>query len=274
MFPMSLEFAKTTPQSRVGQVLQSTLLESPSDDAVKDWRLETGQCHVWSASLTADAAEFRRMLNTLSPREHQRAEGFHFEKDRNAYIQCRGILRRLLARYLQVGPDELCFSTSGHGKPYLTGPSNHFDLRFNLSHSNGRALFAFTRSHEVGVDIEYLQRLIDWKPVAELMFSPRENAELAALSPENRLPGFFHGWTRKEAVLKATGEGIALGMNQIEVSLTPTMPCRLLVFRGEAARCSEWSLRHLDPAPDFVGAVAVERPNMEFRRGTWRPDTY
>jgi 4'-phosphopantetheinyl transferase len=237
---------------------------------VKDWRLETGQCHVWVASLTADATEFCRLLKILSPPEHQRAERFRFEKDRNAYIQCHGILRRLLGRYLEVRPDELCFSTSDQGKPYLTGPPNHLALRFNLSHSNGMALFAFARSLEVGVDIEYLQRLTDWSSVAEMTFSPREKAELAALSPENRLLGFFNGWTRKEAVLKATGEGIPSGMKQIEVSLTPGMPCRVLGFGDEAARCPEWSLCHLDPAPDFVGAVAVQRPNMQFRLGTWQ----
>ncbi len=256
---MNLEFAGTMPQS---------------DDAVQGWRLEACQCHVWAASLRADATELRRLWNTLSPLELQRANQFRFEKDRAAYIQCRGILRALLARYLDARPDELAFSAGARGKPCLTGPPDHLDLRFNLSHSNGMALFAFARSREVGVDIEFLQRLIDWKAVAEQMFSSRENAELAALAPEDKLPGFFRGWTRKEAVLKATGEGIASGTNQIEVSLTPATPCRLLGFKGDAARCSQWSLLHLDPAPDFVGAVAVEWPNMQFRRGIWRAGIY
>ena len=271
---MSLEFAATAPQrhavGRFEEMLRSTLWGAPSDNSMKDWRLEIGQCHVWVASLTADATELRRLLKTLSPPEHERGERFRFEKDRKAFIQCHGILRSLIGRYLEAKPDELCFSTCGHGKPCLTGPPNQLDLRFNLSHSNGMALYAFTRSHEVGVDVEYLRRLTDWRPVVEMTFSTREKAELAALSPEDRLLGFFNGWTRKEAVLKATGEGIASGMKQIEVSSTPGMSCRVLALRGEAARCSEWSLRHLDPAPDFVGAVAVKRPNMQFRLETWQ----
>jgi 4'-phosphopantetheinyl transferase len=224
-----------------------------------------GQCHVWIASLSSDPGVRSRLSNLLSPPELHRAQRFCFEKDRIAFIQFRGILRSLLAFYLDAPPAALEFSTSSHGKPSLTGPQNPPDLRFNLSHSNPFALYAFARSHEVGVDIECLRPLADWAPVAELVFTQREKAELAALPPEKKLPGFFNGWTRKEALLKATGMGFACEPKQIEVSLAPGTPCRLVAFRGATVPCSEWSLSHLDPAPNFVGALAVQQPNVQVR---------
>ena len=255
---------------RVGEASGLTYWAAPPDGIVTDRRLEAGLCHVWVASLTADAAELGRLSRTLSETEHQRAGQFRFEKDRNAYVQCRGMLRNLLGSYLELSPETLCFSANGRGKPYLSEASNPLDVRFNLSHSDGMALFALTRSSEVGVDIERLQRFSDWTSVSEMAFSPREKAELTALSRENRVVGFFNGWTRKEAVAKATGEGLSLGLKHIEVSLTPGAPCRILGLRGVTGGISDWSLRHLDPAPDFVGAVAIERPNAQFRFGTWR----
>lgn len=240
-------------------------------DIVTNWQLESSQCHVWAASLTADAGEFRELSKMLSSEERQRAERFAFDKDRNAFIQWHGILRTLLGRYLDVRPEEISFSTGPHGKPFLAGTPNQLDLRFNISHSSGKALFAFTRGHEVGVDIECLGRMADWEPVAELMFSACELAELAALVAEDKLSGFFNAWTRKEAVLKATGAGITSGTKHLDVSLTPSMPFRLLGFRGESAPCGEWSLEHLEPAPGFVGAVAVPWPHIQFKRGIWKP---
>jgi 4'-phosphopantetheinyl transferase len=271
---MNLEVVEIAPQGlavrQIEEPPRSTLWKAASCHTMKDWRLETSQCHVWVAPLTAGAAEFSRLFNTLSPSERERAGRFHFEKDRNTYVQSHGILRSLLGFYLETKPEMLSFSASIFGKPYLSRPFDHLDLRFNLSHSNGMALFAFTRSHDVGVDIEHLHRLSDWEPVAEMMFSPCERAELAALSPEHRLIAFFNGWTRKEAVLKATGEGIASGMKQIQVSLTPALPCRLVGCQGGALHGTEWSLRHLDPAPDFVGAVAVAQPDIHFKLETWQ----
>jgi 4'-phosphopantetheinyl transferase len=243
-------------------------------DPVDDWQMETCQCHVWGTSLRAETADFRRLYKTLSTEERRRAERFYFEKDRNHFIQCRSILRILLGRYLAVGPGEICLSASGRGKLYLTHPSNRLDLRFNLSHSNGMALFGFTRSHEVGVDIEYIQQLTDLSGIAANTLSAGEIAELSALTPEDQLIGFFNGWTRKEAILKATGEGIASGMNQIEVSLAPTTPCRIVSFQGKTVDCSKWSLYHLDSVPGFVGAVAVERPNMQFTYRTWQSNPH
>jgi 4'-phosphopantetheinyl transferase len=257
-------------------MMHDSLRESTASRAAKGpdgppeaWSLAVGECHVWCARLDADAEELTRLQGSLSRSERERAGCFRFENDRRAYILSHGILRSLLGCYLGTPPDQLHFSSKAWGKPYLARPSNPFDLRFNLSHSNRLALYAFTRCHEIGVDIECLRGLPDWTSIADRIFSPREWAELVMVRPEARLSAFFSGWTRKEAVLKTMGEGIAAGMRHIEVSLTPGLPPHVLAIRGQTDACSQWTLHHLVPAPDFVAAIAVQRPNVRFSYKSW-----
>lgn len=233
------------------------------------WSLEADECHVWRATLAADAKELGRLQELLGQSERQRAGQFRFEKDRRAYILCHGILRSLLGRYLEVEPNKLSFSSNARGKPHLSQPLDNLHLRYNLSRSNGVALFAFARYREVGVDIELLRSIPDWESIAQQMLTPQERAALYLLPAEDRLAGFFNSWTRKEAILKATGEGIVGGMERVEVTLTPGEPARLLHIDGQASVGCQWTLHHLDPAPNFVAAVAVKGPSVRFVCRSW-----
>ena len=209
--------------------------------------------HVWTADLdeVADPA-FAALAAVLDPDEAARAGRFHFERDRRHFTAARGWLRRLLGLYLDVPPGSTRFGYGPRGKPFLTAPET--SLRFNLSHSHGRAMFAFARNREIGIDLEAGARLgDDWPGLARRVFSERERAELAALPDETRRDGFLNGWTRKEAYLKATGLGIVDGLQSIEVTLGPHQPAALLAAPAGLA----WTLHDLRTEPVFAAALVV-----------------
>ena len=211
--------------------------------------LEPGAVHIWTASLDENAP----LSGVLDPEEAARAQRFHFEHDQRHFVAARGILRVLLARYLAAPPAGICFGYGPRGKPFIVSPATA--VRFNLSHSHGRAMFVFAHDREVGVDLEAGARLKDdWPGIARRVFSAREQAELAALPVEHRRRAFLNGWTRKEAYLKATGLGIVDGLQTIEVTLGHARPCALLAGPAGVG----WSLHDLRTNESFAAALVVE----------------
>ncbi len=190
----------------------------------------------------------------LSTDERQRAERFHFERDRRRFVVGRGLLRTVLGRYLQVSPDCLQFRYGPQGKPALAGGNG---LHFNVSHSGELALYAVALEREVGVDIERIASLKEVDDLAERCFSERENIVLRSLPAERRQQAFYTCWTRKEAYLKATGKGLSLPLDQFDVSVLPEEPAALLNTRPVAEEAARWSLASLEPHPDYMAALAV-----------------
>ena len=211
--------------------------------------LEPGTVHVWTADLDRSVAT----KGMLDAEELARAQRFHFEHDRRHFAAARAIVRILLGRYLGVEGSEICLGFGTRGKPFVVSPETA--VRFNLSHSHGRAMFAFAWDRDVGIDLEAGARLKDdWPGLARRVFSTREQAELAALPVDARRGAFLNGWTRKEAYLKATGLGIADGLQTIEVTLGPARPCALLAAPAGLG----WSLHDLRSDEIYAAALAVE----------------
>lgn len=213
--------------------------------------------HVWRADLNIPAWRLNLLAQTLSSDEQQRAERFYFEQDRMHYIAGRGLLRTILGRYLDLEPSKLEFCYSSRGKPALVNTNSGETLYFNLSHSNGLALYAVTRSRSIGIDLEHVRPMPDAEKLAQRFFSPQEYAVISTLLPEQKQEAFFNAWTRKEAYLKATGDGLA-GLEQVEVSVTPGEPPELLSIQGDRQIASQWSVYQLTPAPGYIAALAVE----------------
>jgi 4'-phosphopantetheinyl transferase len=214
--------------------------------------------HVWHARLDQIADQSSRIRHLLSADERDRAERFHFAQDRERFIAARALLRILLSRYLDSPPHHLSFSYSPYGKPALVGESGRDALRFNVSHSQGIALYAVTRGREVGVDVECVRRDVVGESIAEHFFSAREVASLRALPAEAQPQAFFNCWTRKEAFIKAIGEGLSFPLDQFDVSLVPQEPAALLSIRNDPLEASRWSLQALPVGESHVAALAVE----------------
>lgn len=219
--------------------------------------LLSGEVHVWRMPLEQPARYVHQLLQFLSADEQTRAAKFHFERDRRRFIVARGALRIILGSYLGIDPRHLRFGYGSHGKPYLLDPCC-CAIRFNLAHSYELALYAFTREREVGVDIEYIHPMPDIEQIAESFFSVSENAALHKLPVNQRLEAFFNCWTRKEAYIKAIGDGLTQPLDQFQVSLAPGEPPQLLRVEKDSNEVSRWRIEALDPAPRYVAALAVE----------------
>lgn len=224
--------------------------------------------HVWRASLGFETVQLETFSQTLSDDERSRAQRFHFERDRNSFTAARGILRDVLARYSGGTPRAIKFVYGAHGKPALSD-RNASNLRFNLSHSHGLAVIALTREREIGVDVEKIQPERTGDEIANRYFSAEEVAELRALPTDQQAEGFFLCWTRKEAYVKALGEGLRFPLDRIQVSLSPGKPARLYGASG-----SRWSVESFDPSfnsePRYTGAVVTEGKDSIAEYFAWK----
>jgi len=196
------------------------------------------EVRVWCASLDECRAELPRLRATLSPDERARAARFRLSRDRDDFVVCRGILRELLGGYVHRDPSAIEFSYGRHGKPAVAAPRLDGPLHFNVSHSGALALYAVTAACPVGVDVERVRTVPDFERLASQFLAPAEAGGVMALPPEKGLEGFFTCWTRKEAFLKATGEGIGR-------RLGADLPI-------------DWQIHRLGPAPGYVAAVAYK----------------
>jgi 4'-phosphopantetheinyl transferase len=221
--------------------------------------LTSGDVHVWTARLDVPPPEVEESWRTLSDDEQSRARRFVFEHGRRRFIVGRGLLRRLLGHYAGVAPEWLEFSYGRYGKPAVAGPSSARPLRFNLSHCEDLALYAVTRGREVGVDVERIRPEFATLDIAERFFSSGEVAVLRAVAdPGARARAFFACWTRKEAYIKARGEGLSFPLHRFRVSLEAGAPAALLDVSDDPGEVSRWCLESLDPGGAFVGALVVE----------------
>ncbi|HET9982527.1 MAG TPA: 4'-phosphopantetheinyl transferase superfamily protein [Longimicrobiales bacterium] len=227
--------------------------------------LPDDEVHVWKASVAALAPGEVRLRALLDAAELARAERYRFARDRTQYVVAHGLVRLLLARYLGAEPAALKFAAGPFGKPSLCEPAGG-GLEFNLSHSADLVLLAVTRHRAVGVDVECWDRDIEAELLARQFFSPAERAQLAALPPDARVPGFFACWSRKEAYIKATGLGVSQGLDYFDVSLAPGEPARLLADRHATGRAAAWTLHDLAPAPGYSGAVIADGAPWRLRR--------
>ncbi|MCC6862392.1 MAG: 4'-phosphopantetheinyl transferase superfamily protein [Bryobacterales bacterium] len=201
----------------------------------------------------------------LSEQERERAARFRFERHRRRFTAAHTALRSILARATGELPGSLRFAFGPYGKPALESGR----VRFNLSHSSEVALVALAVDREVGVDVERMRPEITAERIAERFFSPHEVEALRALPEERRFEAFFHCWTRKEAFIKARGEGFSHPLDSFDVSLVPGEPARLLATRPDAAEASRWSLAELPVPSGYTAALAVEGTSFQLAIYDW-----
>jgi 4'-phosphopantetheinyl transferase len=233
--------------------------------------LHDEEVHVWVASLERPAASLAVWRELLAADERQRADRFHFQKDRDHFVAARGLLRIILGRYLRQSPEVIRFSYGPFGKPALAEVADTRTLHFNVSHTKGLALYAFAYQRALGVDIEYVRADLAGQEIAERFFSRQEVCALSALPAVVRTHAFFNCWTRKEAYIKARGEGLSLPLKQFDVTLTPGEPAALLSTRPDPQEASRWLLQELFPAQGYMAALAVEGRGWRLRQWQW-PD--
>lgn len=224
------------------------------------WSSTYGAVEVIAAGLDVAPETLHRMALTLSEDELQRAGRFAYEHGWRRFVVARARLRELLAQRLDVTPQSIAFAYGKRGKPALAPPLARSGLQFNLAHSADLAVYAFAYDRAVGVDVESVRMLADADAIAARFFSPAEQRAYQALDPCHRMQGFFNGWTRKEAYLKALGDGLHHPLDAFDVTLAPGEPAKIVRIGDEPRSECGWRLESFVPAPGFVGAVVVEEP--------------
>lgn len=223
--------------------------------------LDPQDVHVWSVSLPAQGSVLEACEGLLSPDERARAARMLLASRREAFVVARGLLRTLTGRYAGLPPGDVRFTYTALGRPSLAADAP--SLQFSVSHSGGQVLLAFAGQARVGVDIERVRTSAGSDAIARRFFTAGEQAELAALAGPDRLEAFFACWTRKEALLKAVGLGIARGLSHVEVTCRPGDPARLVRSDLDEINPARWSLVDLAAAPGYRAALAVSMVNPD-----------
>ncbi|MGB3203443.1 MAG: 4'-phosphopantetheinyl transferase superfamily protein [Crinalium sp.] len=244
---------------------QSILWGSPPAKLV----LSNDDVHVWCAVLDQPAARVEQLAQTLSEDEKARSDRFYFEQHRKRFIIARGLLRTILGRYLNIAPNLVNFSYGSQGKPALAEDLAASSLQFNVSHSEDLALYAVTRDRAVGIDIEYIRPMADAEQLAERFFAAKEAEVLRSLPEHLKQQAFFNCWTRKEAYVKACGDGLSQPLNQFEVSLIPGEPAKLLSIAGSIEAAANWQMQDLKPVDGYAGAIALSGNNWQIHCFSW-----
>jgi len=212
------------------------------------------------AGLEVEPEAVRTSAALLSDAERLRAGRFAFDRDRRRFTVARARLRQLLVERLGTRPEAIELTQGVHGKPALAQRCGYPDLRFNVSHCEDVAVYAFASGREVGIDVEAVRALRDADEIAARFFSRRENEAYLGLYPNDRSLGFFNCWTRKEAFVKALGNGLSYPLDRFEVSLAPDEPAKILRVENTPGADCRWGMTSFSPCPGFVAAVVTESP--------------
>jgi 4'-phosphopantetheinyl transferase len=224
------------------------------------------EIHVWHANLAVEPEQLASLGNLLDSEEQAKASRFKVSAAREQFVASHAFLRLVLARYLQMGAQDVRFRIAAHAKPELEDGG---DVRFNLSHTDGAAVIAVARERAVGVDVERIRHNIEVSDLAERFFSPKEVEWLRSQPAFERIAAFFACWTAKEAYIKACGVGLSMPLSKF--SVTPDQSNRKigLEIRDDPHGSSLWSIWQLDLGPELRGAVAVQAKDATVRLGEW-----
>lgn len=230
-------------------------LRPPYGEITPPGPLQPGEIQIWQAFNEVAEQDYSNLHKLLSSDEIERASRFRFERHRMQYVIGRSLLRILIAAYLQKDARALRFHHTPKGKPELLS-DNESGLHFNIAHSGRIILLAFTRNRKIGIDIEEIRENIEIKEIAQRFFSQPERSYLASLPLSLRYDEFFRCWTRKEALLKGTGDGLSVSLNSFSVFSNPDDDsCQLQT--GDTER---WLIQDVDVGIGYAGAAAVELP--------------
>jgi 4'-phosphopantetheinyl transferase len=221
-----------------------------------DLKINSSDIHLWRRKLESPDQEIQTLFNILNEEEKIKAKRFVFEKHQRRFIVARSTLKIILSNYLKIAPNQIGLKYSSRGKPTLIKDINPDKLEFNVSHSEELAIYGITRDRLIGVDVEYNRAMGDAEQLAKRFFCPQEYEIIRSLNSPEKEQTFFQLWTAKEAYLKATGEGISGGLDQIVVSLETINPFLALPNSGKPL--TDWTLFTLTPQTEYLASVVVQ----------------
>jgi 4'-phosphopantetheinyl transferase len=223
--------------------------------------LKSNDVHIWRLELNLPINQVNLLQNVLSKDEQKRADKFRFKHLQHRFIMTRATLKMILAQYLQISPEQVEFSYTPKGKPSLAPWLNNQRIEFNLSHSEDIALYGFNKERKIGIDIEKIRSNCEIEQLAQRFFTLREYQIIRQLQGRKKQQAFFQAWTSKEAYLKAIGEGLGGGLDQIEIDLN-TEERKLVKIKGDQQAIINWRLLAIEINDDYLATLAVEGTNQ------------
>jgi 4'-phosphopantetheinyl transferase len=228
-----------------------------------------GTVDVWRADLNLRPDQLADLARCLDEEEQERAARFHFQRDVIRFQASRGLLRHILARYLDTPPERIRFGYAAMGKPFLL---DHPGLHFNLSHAEDVLVVGIAHGRRVGVDVERVFSEVVMDDVSPMVLSHPERVVFGRLADEERLEWFTRLWTRKEAYIKADGRGMSLRLDHIDVS-TQSGRVRLQSNTPDDwSMCPEWAVRAIPVGSGYTGALAAEGFDWQLTCVDWPSD--
>jgi phosphopantetheine--protein transferase-like protein len=221
-------------------------------------RLKAGTIDIWVAEVDGLEAEVEKYERLLSTSEAARSNRFHLTRDRNRYVARHGILRLLLSAYMRCKPEHIEIYSDSKGKPHVANRAPETNLQFSMSHSSGLVLFAIGQSISIGIDIEKIRPFPELRGVVGRNYAPAEIKEIDDSPLSARLEVFFQLWARKEAILKASGNGLSLDLRCVDVSTVSPGggTWNIRKIGGNGLDC-EFHLMDLKVATGFAAAIAT-----------------
>ena len=236
--------------TRSAIVTLPTMWLSPPDQL----KLTSNDVHLWRMNLDLSLREVNQRFHILDETEKNKANRFKFEHHKNRFIVARSTLKFILSRYLNIAPEQIKLTYNPYGKPKLLDEINEQNLAFNLSHSQDLAIYGVTCDRLIGVDVEHLRPMPDAEQLVQRFFHPEEAKQLQSLAIIEKHKAFFQLWTAKEAYLKAIGQGISGGLEQVKISLDPPLKYLTLPSNDQ----TPWNLLSFIPHPNYLAAIAVQ----------------
>lgn len=219
--------------------------------------LTKGQVHIWLAELDRPTEQQKALAQHLSPDEQARAIRFIDSRASKRFTAGRGLLRTILGTYLSISPPEVQFNYGVQGKPGLAHPDQEM-IKFNLSHSGRYTLVAISPGTDVGVDIEEKRPLDNLEVITRRYFSVQEKEAIRSLPPIDQVNAFYDCWTRKEAFIKACGDGFSIPLDSFSVSLGPKESNLILDPTSTIPPQTSWQIIPLSPPQGYAGAIATQ----------------
>lgn len=217
--------------------------------------LDLNEVHIWHLNVRDHLDRLSDYEALLDKEEKKKAHRFRFDKDYNCSIIARGVLRTLLGSYLQLPPGEIAFTYGACGKPEIDADNS---IKFNISHASGAIVLGFVQNYEIGVDVEFIDEKIDPMQISKYFFSEEEIAALYSEPDDKIIEAFYNCWTRKEAFIKAVGDGLSFPLDQFVVSLKPGLKAQLLETKWDQGEKNKWKLNSFNIGEQYAGAVMIK----------------
>lgn len=209
-------------------------------------KLNSNEIDIWLFHLNTSPPRIKHFYPLLSDDEKERSEKFINFIHRKRFIASHGFMRSTLSRYTGIPAEKLVFKKADNGKPFLAIDNNSPAIRFNLSHSHNMALLGVCLENELGVDIEYMERKNDWRGIIKRFFTDVEQTSIFSLADDQQQNAFFKTWTRKEAHMKVTGQGLRLSPTQFTISTPPDKPQLISYIKDDTVDINQWSMSDIE----------------------------